>query len=107
MPPFNSNGNGQPNYNEEPLRVIIRGMSDKFDSHVTKMDEHIKKTDRLNNIVFGDKEAKIPGLAYKVDKNTRYIAADKKIKWIGAGTMLAGGAGMGFWDKIVHWFKLM
>jgi len=68
------------------------------------MDIHTTKTDRINNILFGDKEAGIEGIAYKVRMHDKYIKADKKIKWLGAGSMMAGGTAMGFWEQIKHFF---
>jgi len=64
-----------------------------------------KRSDRVDRVIFGDPEAEVDGLVHTVKKHGKYISVDKKLKWIGAGTMAAGGASMGFWDTIKHFFK--
>jgi len=77
----------------ETLRQMVRGLHDK-------LDDQSKKTDRINNIIFGDEQGGIKGMAAKVNAHETYISTDKKMKWIGAGLVGAGGTGFGFWDSI-------
>jgi len=96
---MNGNGNGQHHYGDEPLplRQLV------VDLH-KKMDDHSKKQDRINNVIFGDTEAKQDGLVQKVDRHSKYISTDKKIKWVGIGLAGSAGTGIGFWDTIKHFF---
>lgn len=76
-----------------PQRQLISEMH-------SMMKDMAKRSDRVEHILFGDKEAEIDGIVHTIKKHGKYISADKKIKWIGAGTVLTGGAGMGFWETI-------
>ena len=90
------NGRSYEGESEPTLRELIRGLH-------SKMDDHMRKTDRINNILFGDKEGGIEGLANKVNRHDKYIRNDKIVKYIGAGAMTAGGTGLGFWEQIKGW----
>jgi len=97
---MNLNGNGQYDHDAPtPLRDLVQQLHIKF-------DEHAKQTARLNNIVFGDKEANVDGLVQKVEKHQKWITLDKKVKTFGAGLAASGGTGWAFWDSIRTFLKI-
>jgi hypothetical protein len=65
-----------------------------------------KKSDRVDNVLFGDKEAHIDGLVDTVAKHRKWISLDKKIKYSAAvAAASTAGAGIGFWDNLKHIIK--
>ena len=90
---------------EEPIRVLIRDLTDKFDKSTQAQLEHIKRVDRLFTVVLGDEEANIDGLVDKVQRHGKYISLDKKLKI--AATSLAASTTGGWlgWDIIKAFFK--
>ena len=57
------------------------------------MEQQIKdlndKVDKIYSALVGNDDLKIDGLVDKVDKNTKYIENDKKMKWTAAGLITA------------------
>jgi t-SNARE complex subunit (syntaxin) len=57
------------------------------------MEQQIKdlndKVDKIYSALVGNDDLKIDGLVDKVDKNTKYIENDKKMKWTAAGIITA------------------
>lgn len=57
------------------------------------MEEQIKelndKVDKIYSALVGNDDLKIDGLVDKVDKNSKYIENDKKMKWTAAGLITA------------------
>lgn len=87
------NGQGNEDGKPESLRDMLR-------SHILEQRDFNKKVERLHNVVLGDEEAKQDGLVHKVDRHSKYISVDKKMKWIGAGLAVSGGTGWAFLDNI-------
>lgn len=95
---MNPHENGQEEFDRPPTnREILRDIQ----STVKKLAERSAKVDI---VVFGDDESKIEGLVDKVERHRKYISMDKRLKWIGAGSLVAGGTGMGFWESIKQFF---
>lgn len=98
---MHQNGNGVSDYGGErptPIRDILRDMQ----ATLNKMDN---RATRIDTVLFGDEQAKIPGLVDKVDKHGKYISLDKKMKIFGTGLAASTGTGWAFWDIVKHWFK--
>lgn len=62
-----------------------------------------KKLDDIHFAIYGNKEAKIKGIACLVAEHDKYIEKDKKFKWTVAG--LFGGAIGGTWAGIIAYIK--
>ena len=57
------------------------------------MEQQIKdlteKVDKIYSALVGNDDLRVDGLVDKVDKNTKYIENDKKMKWTAAGIITA------------------
>jgi len=58
------------------------------------LEELTKSVVRIEYALLGDEEAKVDGIAQKVNKNSKYIEKDKKFKYAVWGVVAAGGAGI-------------
>lgn len=62
------------------------------------------KLDKINSILVGDESYKVQGLLDKVDKNSKYIENDKKVKSKVVGGLTVIGVVwtllLKFWEKI-------
>lgn len=67
------------------------------------LEEQNEKLDKICFAIYGNKEAKIKGIACILDDHDKYISKDKKFKWTVAG--LFGGAIGGTWAGIVAYVK--
>ena len=70
----------------------------------TILIEQGKKLNDIHFSIYGNKEAGIKGIACLVREHDKYIQIDKKVKWVGLGIMIPGGAGM--WELIRTFFRL-
>ena len=75
---------------------------------LSKQNEAAEKRDeKLNKVLlclYGDETSGLTGIVSKVKRHEKYISTDKKLKWIGAGVMTTGGAGI--WEAIQHFLGI-
>lgn len=67
------------------------------------LTEQGEKLDKICFAIYGNKEAKIKGIAHILEEHTEYIEKDKKFKWTVAG--IFGGGLAGTWAAIVAYIK--
>lgn len=87
------NGNGQESFKTN--RELISDMHEIMQ----RLD---KNSDRINRVLFGDKDADQKGLVEKVADHGKYISVDRKLKIFGTGLAASTGTGWAFWDQIKH-----
>lgn len=82
--------------------------TEKILEALKKQDEAtVIRDEKLTDIhfaIFGNERAGVDGIAKKVSYHDKYIRADKKLKYVGAGIMMTSGAGL--WESIKMFFKI-
>ncbi len=71
----------------------------KVDEHIAESMKTSKKVEDMYFTIMGNPQAKIKGMADKVDEHEIYIQADRRLKWMGAGAWSILNIGFFAWIK--------